>query len=273
MLCRVLKVSRSGYYYQTKNSSNRIQKDSADLAIIKKHFTLSRGKAGIITLEMILRRHGHHINHKKIARIKREYNLVTKIRRKRPYKGIQLNSKVHPQIPNLLKRDFIQPIPDQAYSTDMTYLFYGACQKAYLSATKDLCTNEIVSYKLMKSPALSVFTDEFKVLLGKIPQTKRENLIIHSDQGYQYTHQEFIKVLKDAGVKQSMSRRGNCLDNAPIETFFGHFKDLAEIKKCKTYEEVEAEVDSVMNYYNYERPQRGLNKKPPAECRELLESF
>jgi transposase InsO family protein len=222
---------------------------------------------------MILRRNNFIINHKKIARIKREYGLITKIRRKNPYKGITLNSKEHPDIPNVLNRDFISMFPDEVYSTDMTYLFYGKCEKAYLSATKDLSTNEIVSFNLMKRPAISEFTYEFKKLMDGIPETKRKNLLIHSDQGYQYTHHEFRKVLKDAGVTQSMSRRGICLDNAPIESFFGHFKDLAEIKDCKTYEEVQKEVNRVMEYYNNERPQRALNKKPPAEYRGLLTVF
>lgn len=222
---------------------------------------------------MVLRRNNLVINHKKIARIKREYNLETKIRRKNPYKGITLNSKEHPNIPNLLNRDFVSMVPDEVYSTDMTYLFYGKCEKAYLSATKDLSTNEIVSFNLMKRPAISEFTYEFKKLISSIPEYKRKNLLIHSDQGYQYTHPEFRKVLNDAGVTQSMSRRGVCLDNAPIESFFGHFKDLAEIRDCKTNEEVQKEVNRVMAYYNYDRPQKALNKKPPAECRGLLTVF
>ena len=267
------KVSRSGFYYQKKNSGTRREKDEADLEIIRESFLNSKEKAGIITLDMLLRDKSIVINHKKIARIKKEYNLITKIRRKNPYKGMQLNAKEHSKIPNYLNRDFVQLSPDLVYSTDMTYLFYGRCQKAFLSATKDLGTNEIVSYNLMKSPTVNQFTNEFKKLLNHLDEEKRNNLMIHSDQGFQYTHPEFVKVLKQAGVKQSMSRRGVCLDNAPIECFFGHFKDLAEIKECDTFEEVREEVDRVMNYYNFERPQRALNKKPPAEYRGLFAVF
>jgi transposase InsO family protein len=152
----------------------------------------------------------------------------------------------------------------------MTYLYYGKCEKAYLSATKDLGTNEIVSYRLMKTPSVSNFIEEFEALLIKLPEEKRKNLLIHSDQGFQYTHSEYVKLLQKSGVTQSMSRKGNCLDNAPIESFFGHFKDLLEIKDCKTFEDVEKEVKRSMDYYNIERPQKGLNKKPPAEYRGLL---
>lgn len=213
------------------------------------------------------------MNHKKIARLKREYCLYTKIRRRNPYKGIKLNSNEHPSIPNLLRRDFVLPLPDQVYSTDMTYLYYGNCEKAYLSATKDLSTNEIVSYNVMRSPTIGEFTKEFDLLLSRLPEEKRKNLIVHSDQGYQYTHHDFINLLKFAGVTQSMSRRGTCLDNAPIESFFGHFKDLAEFKSCESYEAVKDEVKRTMNYYNRERPQKALNKKPPAEYRGLLTTF
>lgn len=272
-LCRINEVSRSGFYYQNKNAVRRRERDQTDLKTIKKYFLISKEKAGIVTLDMILRGKNIVINHKKIARIKKEYNLVTKIRRKNPYKGILLNAKEHSKIPNYLNRDFIQLSPDLVYSTDMTYLFFGKCQKAFLSATKDLGTNEIVSYNLMRSPTVIQFTNEFKNLLNRLDEGQRNKLMVHSDQGFQYTHPDFIEVLKVAGVKQSMSRRGVCLDNAPIESFFGHFKDLAEIKDCRTFEDVKKEVDRVMKYYNFERPQRALNKKPPAEYRGLLTFF
>lgn len=224
-------------------------------------------------MDMLLRKDGIVMNHKKIARIKREYGIQTKIRRRNPYRDIPLKSREHKIIPNLLRRDFYPLQPDEIYSTDMTYLYFGKCEKAYLSATKDLATNEIVSYKLMRTPTVSAFTSEFKEVLNKLPKETKENLTIHSDQGFQYTHPDFIELLKMEGVKQSMSRQGNCLDNAPIESFFGHFKDLLDLKACKTIEDVQKDVERVMNYYNKVRPQKALNKKPPAEYRGLLSGF
>lgn len=272
-ICRFAGVSRSGYYSFLKNNKSKKDRDSYAVKIISHHFELSKKKAGIIMLGMILRRKGYIFNHKKIARIKREYALHTKIRRRNPYKGINLNAKLHKLIPNVLNRNFIQPLADQVYSTDMTYLYYGRCEKAYLSATKDLATNEIVSYNLMKTPSVSHFIWEFEKLISNLPTDKRTNLVIHSDQGFQYTNPHFINLLKRSGVTQSMSRRGNCLDNAPIENFFGTFKDLAEIRECNTYEEVFNEVKRTIDYYNNERPQKSLNKKPPAECRGLMNCF
>lgn len=142
-----------------------------------------------------------------------------------------------------------------------------------MSATKDLCTNEIVSFRLMRSPVVSHFVDEFRMLIDKISPIERRNLMIHSDQGFQYSHPAFSQLLREAGIKQSMSRRGNCLDNAPIESFFGHLKDELNLKECLAFEEVDKEVKRAIKYYNYERPQAALNKKPPVEYRGLLSGF
>jgi putative transposase len=240
--------------------------------LIKKHFHKSRNKAGIRTIDMMIRNNETSIiNHKKINRIKREYGLVTKIRIRNPYKSFPIAENA--DVPNLLQREFVTPIPDQVYSTDMTYLFYGSNQKAYLSATKDLATNEIVSYRLMRKAAVSEFTEEFELLLRSLPLDKRSSLIIHSDQGFQYTNSAFRGLLQSYGVIQSMSRRGNCLDNAPIETFFGHFKDLLNLRGCNSYEELEREISWTMRFYNFERPQVALNKKPPVVYRGLLSGF
>ncbi len=266
-------MSRSGYHYHLKNSYKRAERDINSLRVVTELFEKSRRKAGVLTLTMMARRRGHIYNHKRIARIKRQYGLMTQIRKKNPYKFLESAVKTHSEVPNLLQRDFVTPVPDQVYSTDMTYLFYGKSEKAYLSATKDLATNEIVSFNLMKIPSVSHFVEEFERLLDHLPLEKRRQLIIHSDQGFQYTHSAYRSVLTRAGVRQSMSRKGNCLDNAPIESFFGHFKDHIELKGCLTMDEVKAEVERVMTYYNTERPQKALNEKPPAEYRGLICGF
>ncbi len=268
-LCRAARVSLSGYYYFVKTKEDRRQRDRTALELIRKYFLKSREKGGVRTIDMMIRNStAMVVNHKKIQRIKREYGLITKIRRKNPYKNLPEAENAH--TPNLLKRDFVTPLPNEIYSTDMTYLFYAGGQKAYLSATKDLATNEIVSYKVMRTPSIAHFTEEFKDLLSQLSITTRRSLIVHSDQGFQYTHPNFRFLLKELGVSQSMSRRGNCYDNAPIESFFGHFKDLLNLRKCKTFTELTKEVKEVMDYYNYERPQIALNKKPPAVYRGLI---
>lgn len=250
----------------------RLKKDLPAIEIIEKYFKRSREKGGVRTIDMMMRNSNETIiNHKKITRIKREYGFITKIRTKNPYKNLPTSESC--LVPNLLKRDFVTPLPDQVYSTDMTYLFYGSGEKAYLSATKDLATNEIVSYNLMRTPSISHFTDEFRRLLSGISEQTRSSLMIHSDQGFQYTHSGFRSLLEEYGVTQSMSRKANCYDNAPIECFFGHFKDLLRLKGCKTFEDLLEEVNETMSYYNHERPQRVLNKKPPAVYRGLIDCF
>lgn len=219
-------------------------------------------------MESMLRNVGIVMNVKKIRRLKREYGLSTRIRRRRPYSGLPTSANAN--VPNVLARDFVTPLPDHVYSTDMTYLFCKGQQKAYLSATKDLATNEIVSYQLMRKPSVSHFVDEFRSLLACVPEASRKGLIVHSDQGFQYTHEAFRNLLKEYKVTQSMSRRGNCLDNAPIESFFGHFKDWVDVKECGSFEEVAVKVKETIDFYNHERPQQALNKKPPAVYRGLI---
>lgn len=248
-----------------------MKRDLPFVQVISHFFEKGKKKVGIATIDMMIRNSKHSpINHKKIARIKKEYGMITKIRRKNPYKNFPKSE--HVDVPNLVNRIFASPLPDQIYSTDMTYLFYGKGERAYLSATKDLGTNEIISYKLMKKPTIGHFREEFKRILNRLPEETRKSLIIHSDQGFQYTHKAYRELLKEYGVTQSMSRRGNCIDNAPIESFFGHFKDNLDLKDCDSFNKVEKEVTEYIDFYNNERPQQVLNKKPPAIYRGLIEN-
>ena len=171
--------------------------------------------------------------------------------------------------PNHLKRRFQVEKENAVYSTDITYLYYGTGLKAYLSAVKDLGTQEIIHYRLSQALTLQLATDGLDNLFEKIPLQQKRKLIVHSDQGCHYTAKDYRGLLKKHKIKQSMSRKGNCLDNAPIESFFGHMKDELDLRNCQSYRELIAEVDSFMNYYNNERPQWGLKGKTPAECRGL----
>lgn len=251
----------------------KIVRDQSALELINYYFEKGFRACGIEGIDMLMRIDGIIMNHKKIRRIKKQYHLVTEIRRKNPYRQMTLKSGEHASVKNLLNRDFYPLFPDEVYSTDMTYLYYGKSERAYLSATKDLATNEIISYKMMKTPTVAAFVDEFKTVIDRVPKEQRKKLMIHSDQGFQYTHESFRKLLQETGVTQSMSRRGNCLDNAPIESFFGHLKDLLNLKDCISFEDVENEVNRKINYYNHVRPQKALNKKPPAVYRGLLSGF
>lgn len=269
-LCKVGKVSQSGLYRHLRNKDHRIVKDEPYLKVIKELFEKSKRKAGIRTLAMKLRRKNLKVNPKKIARIKRENGLITVIRKKNKLGPFASNKCEHLVFPNLLKRDFIRPLPDMAYVTDTSVLLFTDKLKVYLSATKDLGTNEIISYRVARSPAVKGYVDEFEVLLSKLPKHVKGSLLIHSDQGFQYTNSSFADLLKKHGAIQSMSRKANCHDNAAIETFFGHLKDELEIKRGMSLQEIEKEVDRAIIYYNNERPQMVLKGMTPTEYRSHL---
>lgn len=271
-LCRVARVQRSSFYYWQKHGADRIKKDEVPLDLVRKVYEKSRGKAGIRQTRMrIERKHGIKINLKKIARLKREYHLQTKIRRKRKFYVNLLKQIEHRTSGNILERDFNPSNADMVYSTDITEMRFANSKKVYLSAVKDLCTNEILAYTTSVRPGLALSVNVAQEVLNKLTQEKRSHLILHSDQGIHYTNYTYRNLLAKYSVTQSMSRRGNCLDNAPIESFFGHMKDELDLSQCKDYLSVKKKVKQYMFYYNNERPQWDLKQKTPAEYRGLIE--
>lgn len=247
------------------------KRDEPDLKLIKAIFELKKKKAGIRTIKMILQRdYSQKTNLKKISRIKNKYGLVTVIRRRNKHRSIAKGGMDHKAVPNLVKRNFNRDKPDQVYSTDITYLNYGNGQRAYLSAVKDLCSKEIVHFSISKNIHMELATEGLDDLFQKLSSKKRSQLIVHSDQGSHYTTKGFRDKLGKYSIIQSMSRRGNCLDNAPIESFFGHLKDEIELKNCMKYPDLISRVRHYIDYYNNYRPQWGLKRRTPAECRRSL---
>lgn len=243
------------------------ERDAEDLLIIKRHFYENNQIDGIRQLEMkIPQKEGIVMNHKKIARIKDRYDLVTKIRQPSAYRRFAKKKQEHETCPNFLEQNFKELEADQVYSTDITTLKYNG-KKAYFAAVKDLETREIVGMSVSTRIDINLSNTAMRDALRKLSPEKKSSLIVHSDQGFHFTHQSFRSLLEKEGVMQSMSRKGNCLDNAPIESFFGLFKDHLDLKGCKTIEEVEKAVTKVVDYYNNERPQRALKKMPPSEYR------
>jgi len=212
-------------------------------------------------------------NLKRIRRIMKKYNIICPIRRANPYRRMMKATREHTVLPNLLNRNFKQNIPGKVLLTDITYLFYGEGNKAYLSTIKDGSTNEILSYNISKKLTLDIATNAVIKLMQDKQWVVTKDAFIHSDQGVHYTSPIFQKLVKEYGLSQSMSRRGNCWDNAPQESFFGHFKDETSIKSCLTFEELEHEVDQYMTYYNLYRYQWGLKKMTPVQYRNHLLSF
>lgn len=275
-LCKITDVSRSGYYnyFSEKSMKSRSERDVADEKIkdiIKKAYHFKKRKKGAKQIKMTLEGEFNTIyNLKRIRRIMKKYDIICPIRKSNPYKRIMKATKEHSVVQNLLNRKFKQEIPGKVLLTDITYLFYGKSQKAYLSTIKDSSTNEILAHVLSKSLSLEIATETIYQLLSNSNFKLRQDSFIHSDQGVHYTSPIFQKILKNNGIGQSMSRRGNCWDNAPQESFFGHFKDESNIKYCNTFEELKIEIDDYMDYYNNYRYQWEMKKMTPVQYRNHL---
>lgn len=267
MLCSVAGVSRSGYYRFL--NSNQEDKEAKDVLMIKEVFDKSKGKYGWRMIQMRLKDKGIIMNHKKIQRLKNKYKMITKIRRRNPYKAIMKKTEEHKTFENKLNRNFKQTEPFKVFSTDITYLPYNG-KIAYLSAVKDLASKEAVAWNLSQHLQMDIVLDTLKKIEENPEISASDEIMIHSDQGFHYTNPQYADRVKGMGMVQSMSRKGNCIDNAPIESFFGHFKDDVEYKDCKTFEELKIKVDEYMNEYNNERHQWGIQKMTPVEYRNHL---
>ena len=223
----------------------------------------NKGRYGYRRITTELHNRGYTINHKTVQRLMKEIGLVCRVRIKkyRSYKG-----EVGKIAPNLLERNFEAEKPNQKWVTDVTeFSLFG--QKIYLSPILDLCSSDIVSYTISDRPVLSMVTSMLDKAFANIPDNK--NLILHSDQGWQYQHSYYQRMLKNHGIIQSMSRKGNCLDNSVMENFFGLLKsELLYLQEFNSYEELIEEIHKYINYYNNNRIKAKLKGMSPVEYRE-----
>jgi len=266
-LCKIAGVSRSGFYSYIQKSSSI----TSDEKLVIDLFQKKRGKFGIRRLKMEIKRsYGHVFNLKKIVRIKKKFGLETIVRKRSNARLGFKKGEEHKVAANILDRNFNATKAETLLSTDITELRYRNGRRAYLSATKDLRTKEIVNYNVSDGMTVELVTSSLSTYLNGLSKRQKSKIIIHSDQGTHYTSFPYRNLLDTHGVIQSMSRKGNCLDNAPIESFFGHLKDEADYKDCKNVREVRIKIDKYIDYYNNERPQWGLKQKTPAEARVKL---
>jgi len=264
VVCHAASVSKPGYY-KWLNRQGQSPKDYNDYLLIKTIFDKGKKKLGWRSIQMRLtNEYGLNVNHKKIRRVMNKYGLVCQARRKNPYKAIMKKTKEHRTFENLLDRKFEQCVPKKVLCTDITYLYYALGRKAYLSVIKDIATGEILAWELSMNIELG-FVIKTVIKLGQLP-----NALIHSDQGSHYTSPFYSQIISALGLTQSMSRKGNCIDNAPMESFFGHLKDELDFKSCNTFQELTFRVNEYMQYYNHQRYQWGLKKMTPAQYRDHL---
>lgn len=273
-LCQIADVSTSGYYKFLKSTDLRKYREANDLKtkqIILKAFNHRGYKKGSRSIKMTLENEfGIKMNRKKIQRIMRKYNIVCPIRKANPYKRMAKATQEHRVVENKLNREFKQNIPGKVLLTDITYMPYGNNKMAYLSTVKDSSTNEILAYNLSNSLAIELVTETVDKLVSTESFKLHKDAFIHSDQGVHYTSPRFQNLLKQNNLGQSMSRKGNCWDNAPQESFFGHMKDEIDYKSCNEFEELQIMVDDYMDYYNNFRCQWNLKKLTPVQFRNQL---
>ena len=236
------------------NSADKYKAVKAEITAI---YHENKGRYGYRRITAELHKRNFLLNHKTVQRLIKELGLVCRVRMKkyRSYKG-----EVGKIAPNLLNRDFRAEKPNQKWVTDVTeFSLFG--EKLYLSPILDLCSSDLVSYTISDRPVLSMVTTMLDQAFEKIPDGT--GLILHSDQGWQYQHKQYQRMLQKKGIQQSMSRKGNCLDNAVMENFFGLLKsELLYLQKFESIEQFKQELVEYLDYYNNRRIKaklKGLN--------------
>ena len=274
MLCEIAGVSRSGYYRWVNAAKHREEqelKDRADFEIILKaykHRGYNKGAKGIY-MNLIHQEEPIVMNLKKIRRLMKKYNLICPIRAANPYRRMAKALKTSNVADNIVNREFTKYGARMILLTDITYIPYNGVF-CYLSTILDAFTKQILAYELSETLEVDFVLETVNQLIEKHGIKLTTETIIHSDQGCHYTSCSFIQLLKDKNLRQSMSRKGNCWDNAPQESFFGHMKDEIDLSKCKEFSEVKAIIDDWMDYYNNERYQWQLAKLSPNEYYEYI---
>ena len=276
MLCEIAGVSRSGYYNWVHSADRRVEKelqDRADFELILEAYSFRGYDKGAKGIYMRLLHMDPPIimNVKKIRRLMKKYGLICNVRKGNPYRRMAKAIKTNNVADNLVKREFEKYGPRKILLTDITYVPFDG-RFCYLSTIIDAFTKQILSYELSESLEVDFVLETVNQLIEKHGVSLTTETIIHSDQGCHYTSCSFIQLVKDKGLRQSMSRRGNCWDNAPQESFFGRMKDHigGKIKESTTYSEILAIVDDWMDYYNNDRYQWELAKLSPNEYYQYI---
>ncbi len=222
-----------------------------------------KGIYGYRRMKMVLeRRHGRKFNHKRVYRLMRLGGIQSVIRRKK--KRYFLSTPQH-VAENILNREFLADKPNQKWVTDVTEFKYGVESKAYLSAIRDLHDGSIVSYVLGRSNNNALVFETLDQALRAEPGAQP---ILHSDRGFQYTSRQFKIKLDQAGITQSMSRVGRCIDNSPMESFWAALKcEEYYLSTYQSFDELKNAVDAYIRFYNHDRLQERLNGLSPIEYR------
>ena len=272
ILCIIVWVSESWYYKHKKlilNNNTKEEREKEDLLKIKSIVLKYRRRYWYRMITMKLISQWLKINHKKVLRLMRKYWLLSIIRRKDPYSNIRKAIKEHRTCDNLLNREFKWWEVFKKLWTDISYLHYN-WTKAYISILKDMVSWEIISHKVSSSLWMWLV---IQTINEWVKNNKYSNLkwsMIQSDQWFHYTSPQYISLLRNNWILQSMSRKWNCLDNAPTESFFGHMKDEIDLKDIKSFNQLVKYIDKYIFHYNNMRPQWNKKKMTPVDYRNHL---
>ncbi len=256
-------MARSSFYYHQKRF--QIQDKYAVVKEMIKHiYHQHKGRFGYRRITLLLKEKGILINHKTVLRLMKLLGIksIIRVKKYKSYRGEKGRIA-----PNILERNFKAKTPNQKWATDVTE-FNVSGNKLYLSPIIDLFNGEIISYDLSERPVFSQILRMLKKSFRKVNSTK--DLILHSDQGWQYQMKSYQNILKEKGIVQSMSRKGNCLDNAVIENFFGTLKsEMFYTRKFASVSELKREIVKYIDYYNNDRIRLNLKGKSPVQYRTL----
>lgn len=261
MLLHIAQLSRSTFYYQLAKQ----KVDDPLLGLKQRIQTLyhqHKGRYGYRRITAALRQSGELVNHKKVQRLMQQLGLksLVRIKKYRSYRGQEGQIA-----PHFLARQFNALAPNQKWVTDITE-FNVAGEKLYLSPMMDLYNGEIIAYEMSTHSRLKFVVQMLKKAKQRLKSTEKP--LVHSDQGWHYQHRTYQQLLINYELTQSMSRRGNCLDNAVMESFFGTLKsELYYLQKWQSIEQLKNAIAKYINYYNNERIKLKLRGLSPVQYR------
>ena len=274
-LIKIADVSKSGYYnyISEKSEDNRhikFEQETKDVKLVVDKFNQYKFKKGSRQIKEQLETDGIIMNLKKILRIMRQNDLTTMITRINPYKRMMKALQESSYAPNMVNRQFNSYKPGELILTDITYIYFGNSQRAYLSAIKDCTTKQIVGHAVSRSLKMDFVIESFESVMNNPDFELSSNAISHSDQGAHYTSKVYREYLEFYDIERSMSRRGNCWDNAPMESFFGRFKSETNFKYINTFKELKEYIKDYIFYYNNIRKTPITKNMTPNEYRNHI---
>ena len=274
-LCEAAGVSRSGYYHYLDTEDFRQQReerDRRDFTIILEAYQFrgyNKGARGIY-MRLLHLKPPAHMNIKKIRRLMKKYRLFCPIRKANPYRRAAKAIAIAQVAPNLLNREFESRGPRKVLLTDITYIINGKAPRCYMCTIIDACTKELLAWTLSISLEVDFVLEAANILIEDYGVSLTAETLIHSDQGSHYKSVKFVQLVKDNELRQSMSRKANCWDNAPQESFYGHMKDEIDISRCATFDDIRSVIADWVDYYNNDRYQWDLAKLSPTEYYKYL---